>query len=89
LPVRPWVRGAVDVGRWLEAPEVRAEIRDTLLASRAHIHTWLEPARLAEAFERAIVQRREAIEPVLIAFGAERFFQHLRATEMEDAVAGG
>jgi asparagine synthetase B (glutamine-hydrolysing) len=77
IPMRPWVRGAVDVGPWLAAPGVQAEIRRTVLAPDARIRDYVDQALIRQTLDDSLERNSVAHEVVLNLYRVERVLRHL------------
>lgn len=76
LPLRPWVRGAVDVTRWLQDARVQATLRDVLVRRDARIAAYVEPRAVAETLTLGF-EGRLANEVPLNLYRIERVLQEL------------
>lgn len=51
VPLRPWVRGAFDLGPWLSAPGVEARFRDVLTGGGARLTGYFDPRAIRETLD--------------------------------------
>jgi asparagine synthetase B (glutamine-hydrolysing) len=77
LPMKPWIRGAVDIGRWLSDPRVQDDIRQTLLASTARVRDHFDPSAIRDTLDDTFTRHRVAHEIVLNLYRVERVLQHV------------
>ena len=78
MPIRPWVRGAVDVARWLHDPEVRSEVRSTLIAPDAYITSHFDRQAIADTLRLALEASEVPVEVVLNLYRVEKYLRHVR-----------
>lgn len=76
VPLRPWIRGAVDLGRWLSDPAVRSEIASTLTASGARVGGYFDRAAIGRTIDLTFDEGAIAAEVVLNLYRVERYLQH-------------
>jgi hypothetical protein len=75
----PWIRGAVDLGRWLDAPAVRQRLHDELTSPHARVRGLFGAEAIAQTLDATLDARTVAHEPLLHLYRAERMLAHLAA----------
>lgn len=77
LPMRPRMRGAMDVTRWFGNPDVQSAMRDALLGSDARITTYVDRQAVANTLALGFEGHRIADEVPLNLYRVERVLRHL------------
>src|SRR5215831_4809159 len=78
LPMRPWIRGSVDIGRWLRDAQVQHTMRDALLSADSKILAYVDRQAIDDTL-RLGAAGSVANEVPLNLYRIERVLRHFPA----------
>jgi hypothetical protein len=74
--MKPWIRGAADIERWLHDPAVRSELTSTLTAPNAQVTLYFDRAAVVETLRLTLDAREVALEVSLNLYRVEKYLTH-------------